>query len=361
MHIPYYNLQKTSEVSEIAVEGLKHRLVAGKFMGGMDVPNLELAFMEFFRRRHAIAVGSCSEAIYMALKSLNIQDRPHDYIAISSFSHPAALWACERLNVKPYFLDVNDDYEMVIPTKWPHEINPPIAMVITHLFGFAQDLTPIHQLNSEYSNRMILVEDAAQAFGATYPGTGEMVGNSGTNATCFSFDPTKRFSSIGNGGMILTDSGFINRHAREMAEISRSQITDLEAELLLYQFRNPNRFEMEDYKNIYQTYQARLENIPEITTFQKNTKGSWPNKYVIRLPSEKDRDGLKSFLRGRNIETKIHYGQALCAPWILTDCSYTMDYNSYKLAKTCLSLPFHCWLSQEEISQITNSIQDYFQ
>jgi dTDP-4-amino-4,6-dideoxygalactose transaminase len=361
MNIPYYNLANKGIVTQRLEEQLDYIMRKGKYLGGNIVQQVERKIATRANRKFGIAVGSCSDAIYFSLLAAGVTDE--HTVLISSFSHPAALWAVQRIGALPYFLDVNDQFEMIIPSAldplmYKREIG---AMVLTHLFGFAQDPTPAFQLAREYGFEII--EDAAQSFGSYAP-AGRETGSTG-KYSCLSFDPTKPLGSISTGGMILTDEGESIKPIREMAKIRRSGISNLEANLLNIKMDNYTEatFRRERF-DLYYSYNDLLKDIPGVhlplpPEGMNACSDLNPSKYVIRLEGKQERDYLKEFLRGRGIETRIHYENPLFH-YDLERFSYTENYNSRKLAETCLSLPFHGWLDDTDSKYVVKAIKDYF-
>ena len=364
-HIPFHNLISSDGLIEEAKIRLESVMRSGNFLGGDKVKELEQKIARHAERQVGIAVGSGSDALYFSLQAAGV--KKGQAVLISSFSYPSALWALERLNVDviPYFLDVDNNFEMIFPPALdPLIVKREIgALVVTHLFGNAQDLTPARQFCREYN--IPLIEDAAQSFLAKDSEQSQAVGSQGL-FSCLSFDPTKPLGSISQGGMILTNEEKSIEGIRRAAKIRRSGISNLEAAILDYRVGNwAIGIYSAGRQDLFKCYTEGLKDasrdlfVPE--KMYKALPHCNPSKYVIRLNSERTRDGLREFLRGRGIETRIHYPRILGQEYMMTDCEYLQEYNSRKLTGTCLSLPFHGCLSNDDSLYIIDSVRRFFQ
>src|SRR5476651_1763621 len=183
-------------------------LRSGHFILGPEVDRFERALAEFTGAKFALGVSSGTDAILLALMALGIG--PGDEVLCPSFTFFATAGCVARVGAKPVFvdscpvsfnLDVSDAARRITPrTK---------AIMPVHLFGQAAEMNGVLELARQHSLRVI--EDAAQAMGATY--RGKQVGTLGDFGT-ISFFPTKNLGALGDAGALLTNDTALFERAK---------------------------------------------------------------------------------------------------------------------------------------------------
>jgi len=207
MQIPILDLKAQYEtIREEIQEAIDRVLEKQHFILGPEVKALEQEIAQYCGRKYGIGVASGTDALILGLKACGIG--PGDKVIVPSFSFIATADAVSALGADPVFADIDPVTFNIDSSK----IEPLIdartkAIVPVHLYGQAADMGPILRLAKAHNLKV--VEDAAQALGATYEGrraTG--FGDVG----CISFFPSKNLGAYGDGGMIVTDSEEIYRH-----------------------------------------------------------------------------------------------------------------------------------------------------
>ncbi|CAN0353573.1 unnamed protein product, partial [Ectocarpus sp. 4 AP-2014] len=161
---------------------------------------------------HAIGCASGSDAILVALMALGIG--PGDEVIVPSFTFFATAGCVARLGATPVFADILPDTFNLDPEDVARRITPSTkAIMPVHLFGQAADVTALGELADTHG--LALVEDAAQAIGASF--AGRPVGSLG-KVGCFSFYPTKNLGGMGDGGMITTDDTELAERVRVLCD-----------------------------------------------------------------------------------------------------------------------------------------------
>ena len=183
-------------------------LRSGHFILGPEVERFERALAEFTGAKHALGVSSGTDAILLALMALGIG--PGDEVLCPSFTFFATAGCVARVGATPVFvdscpvcfnLDVRDAARRITPrTK---------AIIPVHLFGQAAEMDGVLALARQHGLRVI--EDAAQALGATY--RGKQVGTLGDFGT-ISFYPSKNLGALGDAGALLTNDTALFERAR---------------------------------------------------------------------------------------------------------------------------------------------------
>lgn len=171
---------------------------SGAFAGGPYVERFEKEFAQFCGTRHAVAVGSGTEALWLALVALGIG--PGDEVVTVPMTFAATVEAICLAGAKPVFADIDERTYTMDPESLEQVITPRTrAVVPVHLFGQVADMEPILRIAENHDLRVI--EDAAQAHGAEY--RGRRAGSLG-DAGCFSFYPAKNLGAFGDAGAVVT-------------------------------------------------------------------------------------------------------------------------------------------------------------
>ncbi|MEM9490098.1 MAG: DegT/DnrJ/EryC1/StrS family aminotransferase, partial [Myxococcota bacterium] len=184
---------KHAALRDQLMDALGRVLDHGWFIGGPEVGQLETALAARLGLPHVITCNSGTDALLMALRLRGVG--PGDEVIIPSHSFIATGNAVLLLGATPVFADIDDDTMVLDPARVAAAITARTrAVVAVHLNGYPSDLSEIHRVCD--SRSIAVIEDCAQAFGATRAGRG--VGQSGLG--CFSFHPLKVLSAYGDGG-----------------------------------------------------------------------------------------------------------------------------------------------------------------
>jgi dTDP-4-amino-4,6-dideoxygalactose transaminase len=179
-----------------------------RFIMGPEIAALERELAEMLGIRHAIAVSSGTDALLLALMAIEIQ--AGDEVVTSPYSFFATAGAIARLGARPVFVDIDADTFNIDATKVAAAITPRTKAILpVHLFGLASDLDPI--LDVAQAAGVPVIEDAAQAIGATYKS--RPAGGIGAMG-CFSFFPSKNLGAFGDAGLLTTNDDGLAKRAR---------------------------------------------------------------------------------------------------------------------------------------------------
>jgi dTDP-4-amino-4,6-dideoxygalactose transaminase len=172
-------------------------LSSSQYILGEEVAAFEKDFARYLGVKHAIGVANGTEALVLALKALGIG--PGDEVIVPTFTFAASAIAVTHAGATPRFIDVDDRFFCLDPSKLT--VTPKTKAILpVHLYGHPADLDPILRFARKHNLKVI--EDAAQAHGATY--RGGRVGTFG-DAGCFSFYPSKNLGALGDGGAVVTN------------------------------------------------------------------------------------------------------------------------------------------------------------
>jgi len=334
---------------------------------GPEIADFENEIASLCGRKYAVAVGSCTDALFFALKVSGIQ--ANDEVLVTSFSYLASATPILRAGAIPVFVDIVPTTYMMDPDDLKRKITGRTKAIIgVHLFG---TLLGIEQMESIAKlNKLILIEDAAQAIGCNW---GTRKGGSMGDVSCFSFDPTKVIGAFGNGGVLLTDDPKISGLVSSMRNHGKnpdtgkfgdlgynSKLSSAQAGLLSYQLGLLGDL-IKRRETVAGLYAEKLNDIVELT-LPTHHDGQTSNyhKYVIKLDR---RDQLQEHLTKNGIETKVHYPYIIPELPIFKEQKHeTKSFGEAQKAKaTLLSLPIYPELKQEEINAVCRSIRAFFE
>ena len=216
MSVPFLDLRaQDAEVGAAVRAAVSAVLADQQLVLGTHVECFEQAMASFCGVRHAVGVGSGTDALALALSALGVG--PGSRVLTTPFSFFASASTIVRLGARPIFADIDPRTLNLDPDAVAEALaradGPVAGIVAVHLFGRLADLDALRALADRHG--LWLVEDAAQAIGARLDG--RRAGTFGS-AGCLSFYPTKNLGGIGDGGMLLTaDDDLAGRVRRDRA------------------------------------------------------------------------------------------------------------------------------------------------
>lgn len=339
-------------------------LESGWYILGEGVKAFEMEFASYIGTKYAIGTGSGTEALHIALKALGIGQG--DEVITASHTAVATVAAIELAGAIPVFVDIERDIFTIDTSKIEQVITKKTKAIIpVHLYGQPATLNPIIEIADKYNLRVI--EDCAQAHGATY--RGEKVGTFGDIA-CFSFYPTKNLGAIGDGGAIITNHSELAKNAKLLREYGwaeryvshtqgwNSRLDELQASILRVKLKyldEDNRLR----QKIASTYNESLKDTGLILPIKRENVEHVYHLYVVR---SKQRDKLKDFLKSKGIISLIHYPVPIHLQPAFRKYFSENQYltETEKTVKAILSLPIYPELFEEDMIKVINAIKEFF-
>lgn len=187
------------QIKDEVMEAVERVMSSQRFVLGDEVAEFECDVAEYVDSVAAIGCASGTDALILALQALEIG--PGDEVITSPFSFFATASCIERVGAKPIFVDIEADSFNLDPAAVADAVTPRTKAIIpVHLFGQCAEMEPLWRLATKHN--LAIVEDGAQAIGASYRGRrAGVLGSIG----CFSFFPTKNLGGAGDGGIMTTD------------------------------------------------------------------------------------------------------------------------------------------------------------
>ena len=364
--IKFLDLKKqyTSIQHEID-EAIKTVISEAAFIGGKHLQKFEEEFGKYQEANYCIGVGNGTDALEIAIESLNL---PHaSEIIVPANSFIASSEAISRCGHRVVFCDCNpDNYTISLASIKSNLTTKTKAIIAVHLYGHPCDMDEIITLAKEY--KLKVIEDCAQAHGARYKG--KRVGALGDIGT-FSFYPGKNLGAYGDGGAILTNDETVAKRCRMIANHGRvgkynhefegrnSRLDALQAAILSVKLNHLEVWTKArvEIGNFY------LESLQEITEISLPKREQWANHvYHLFVIRAQNRDALQAYLQKNMIETGVHYPSSL--PKLKAYANHfiqTENYYANSYDEQLLSLPIGEHLSLENVIYVCNTIKKFYE
>ncbi len=333
-----------------------------QFILGPNVQNFETEAAKYLGVKHAITVANGTEALHLALRSADIGIG--DEVITSAFTFIATAEAISYTGASIKFADIDaqtfnlnaDEVEKVITSKTK-------AILVVHLFGQPADIAKLQQLCDKYG--LILIEDAAQSFGASI--NSQQTGSFGF-AGCFSFFPSKNLGCYGDGGLISTNNDKTAKRIKSLRnhgsgeryyhnEVGyNSRLDELQAVILRIKLKYIDNYNT-DRRKVAHAYTNELKDLIQVP-LEDNIGKHVYHQYTILSDQ---RDLIIQALNDKQIANAIYYPVPLHK-----QIAYKATFKNLNLPVTeeisqkCLSLPIFPELTTMQISQVITTIKSIF-
>ncbi len=338
-----------------------------------QVQELEDEFCKYIGCEYAHATSHGTSALHLAMLALEL--KRGDKVVCSVNAHPSVPEVVRHFDAEPVFIDIDEDtynINLVLLEDYLQENKSKKlkAVIVTHIAGACVDLDNLYDMAKSYDVK--IVEDASDAFGATYKG--KKIGSSGADITCFDFSAHLK-RNICNGGMLVTDNkDIINRarllsnHAIVKNENSLDYIYDvvdigndysmsqLNAAYIRSSIKHQDKNILRQ-RQIAKMYSDSLDGINHIS-LSKVTSDEHPYfSYIIKI--DKNRDSFALELKNEGVDTALHYIPLHLLSYYKS--KYSLKINSYPAAlrsfQTVLSLPIYPTMSDEDVKTVIDKIK----
>lgn len=336
------------------------------FINGPHVAQLQDALCSYLGTRHCITCASGTDALQLALMSLQLQ--PGDEVITPSFTFIATAEAIALLGLRPVMVDVNVNTFTIDPQCLAKAITPRTRAVITvNLFGQAADYSAILPIIEQH--RLVLIEDNAQAFGAeyTFAGKTKKLGTIG-HIGCTSFFPSKNLGCCGDGGAVFTDDDHLAERIRMLANHGaqakyhhqligiNSRLDTLQAAILLIKLRHIDQYNRARQQSA-ERYRSQLQHPDIILPALQSQSSHVYHQFTIRLKNRHNAD-IQKHLAENGIPSMIYYPVPLHRQAALQAFVHDAECPMSELLSTqVLSLPMHTELTDRHIEYISLTLQ----
>jgi dTDP-4-amino-4,6-dideoxygalactose transaminase len=367
-------------IREEVMEAIEQVCASQRFILGPAVEAFEAAAAQACATPHGIGCSSGTDALWLALAAAGIGSEPGHAVITTPFSFFASASAIVRAGARPVFADINPltfnlSAQSAAQALAQHG-NAVKAILPVHLYGQCADWDQFASL-ADQNPGLLLIEDAAQAFGAAWDG--RPAGSLG-DAAAFSFYPTKNLSAFGDAGLVTTRSSALAEHARSLrahgmtrryfhdelgwnCRLDSIQAAVLEVKLkYLPEWTRRRRLLAARYNELFRdACLASTTSIADglVLPYVHPRAQHVFHQYVIRAPR---RDELRAHLTALGIGSEIYYPLPLHLQQALAYLGYRKgDFpESERAAAEVLALPIYPELRDDEQQTVVEAIRAFY-
>ena len=364
MNVQFIDFSEQYKIIKNEIDvGLKKVFEAGNFILGQEEKDFESEFASYCGARYGVGVNSGTDALYLAMASLDIG--PGDEVILPTFTFIATALCVSYTGAKPIFVDIEDTTYNLDPKKVEKALTKKTKAILpVHIYGQSADMDEILKIAKK--NNIKVVEDAAQAHGASY--RGKRIGSLG-DISCFSFYPTKSLGAFGDGGMIVTDNKEIYEKVLMLRDYGRtgryehkikgynSRLDTVQAVILSAKLKRLDSWnKMRADNALY--YCELLKGVKGIKTPQtKKDRDHIYQTFAVRL---KNRDRVAEGMKQKGIAVLIHYPIPLHLQEAYKELGHKAgDFPVAEgISREILSLPMFPHMTKKQIKYVCDSLKE---
>lgn len=340
-------------------EAMQEVLASAAFINGSQVKEFSRNLALYNGIKHVVTCGNGTDALQIAFMALGL--KPGDEVIVPVHTYVATAEVIALLRLVPVFVDCDEDHFTIDVNQIEDKITPRTrAIAPVHLYGQCADMEPLLEIARR--NHLFVVEDTAQAIGATYTfsdGTRRRAGCMGTIGAT-SFFPSKNLGCYGDGGALFVDDDALAERVRMIANHGQrvkyhhdiigcnSRLDTLQAAILNVKLKYLDRY-TEARQQAAARYDELLKDVAGII-LPKRTENSTHvfHQYTIRVLNHR-RDALKAYLTEQGIPSMIYYPVPLHLQkaYIQEGKGIGTFPVAERLSEEVLSLPMHTELTLE--------------
>lgn len=364
MNVPFVSFKPMEKELDSDLRAAFERVyTASWYIEGKEDEAFEKAFAEFCHSQYCVGVGNGLDALMLALKALGVGKG--DEVIVPSNTYIATALAVTYVGATPIFVEPDIRTYNIDPTKIEEKIAAKTkAIMPVHLYGQPCDMDPIMAIAKKHS--LFVVEDCAQAHGATYKG--QVIGSFG-DAAGFSFYPGKNLGALGDAGATVTNSKEIADTVRALGNYgsdfkyhhiyqgNNSRLDEMQAAFLAAKLPHLNRMN-EERRGIAKCYLEGIKNPDIVLPFVPDYAEPVWHIFAVRT---KKRDELAAYLADKGISTNKHYP----IPMHLQDCYKELNIPrgalpiAEEISATELSLPMFYGMTDEQVAYVIDNINRF--
>jgi UDP-2-acetamido-2-deoxy-ribo-hexuluronate aminotransferase len=336
-------------------------LAHGQYILGPEVEELEQVLAAYTGARHCITVASGTEAILISLMAIGLQ--PGDEVITTPFSFISVAEMVALLGAVPVFADVEPDTCNIDPARIAEKVTARTRAIIpVSLYGQPADMDAINAIAQRHG--LVVIEDAAQSFGATYRGARSC---NLSAIGCTSFFPSKPLGCYGDGGAVFTSDDNLARLMREIRTHGQERryvhsrigvggrMDTLQCAIVLAKLKHFD-WEIQERIRLGSLYNALFEG--KVAGVQQRPDcNSVFAQYTVMV---EDRDGMQLFLKQQGIPTAVHY------PVLIPEQPGYARFGPFgefpvasRLTTRVMSLPMGPYLGADNVHRVVEKVLEH--
>lgn len=363
--------QQHQKIQQQLDEAIARVIQSAKYINGPEVAEFSQNLAQYLAVPHVIPCANGTDALQIAMMALNL--KPGDEVILPAFTYVATAEVIKLLGLTPVLVDVNEDDFLIDVTQIEKAITPKTkAIVPVHLFGQCADMETIMQIANKH--HLFVIEDTAQAIGATYTFADGTVLRAGTigDIGCTSFFPSKNLGCLGDGGAMFTRNEQLAKRLKMMANHGQSiqyhhddigvnsRLDTIQAAILNVKLQTLTA--CENARNqVAQKYDEAFAHHPnfDIPTRVKNSTHVF-HQYTLKCKGI-NRDELRKFLAEKQIPSMVYYPIPLHAQKAYQSDRYPLGSLpvTESLCSKVISLPMSPEVTTDQMEYIIGHINEY--
>lgn len=363
--------QQHQKIQQQLDEAIARVIQSARYINGPEVAEFSQNLSQYLNVPHVIPCANGTDALQIAMMALNLKQG--DEIILPSFTYVATAEVIKLLGLTPVLVDVNETDFLIDVSKIESAITPNTkAIVPVHLFGQCANMDAIMQIAKKYS--LFVIEDTAQAIGATYTFADGRILRAGTigDVGCTSFFPSKNLGCLGDGGAMFTRNEQLAKRLKMIANHGQSiqyhhddigvnsRLDTIQAAILNIKLQTLTACENARNK-VAQQYDEAFVNHPnfEIPARVSNSTHVF-HQYTLKCKGI-NRDNLRKFLAEKQIPTMVYYPIPLHAQKAYQSDKYPLGTLpvTESLCSKVISLPMSPEVTVDQIEYIIGHINEF--
>ncbi len=364
MNIPFVSFKPMERELDAELRGAFARVYGRSwYIEGEEDAAFEKAFAAYCGAEHCVGCGNGLDALMLSLKALGIG--PGDEVLVPSNTYIATALAVTYTGATPVFVEPDIRTYNLDPARLAAALTEKTKAVMpVHLYGQPCDMGPIMDFANAHG--LFVVEDCAQAHGATYQG--QKIGSFG-NAAGFSFYPGKNLGALGDAGAVVTSDKALAEKVRALGNYgsdykyhhvyqgNNSRLDEIQAAFLAAKLPHLDRMNAQR-RRIAGRYLAEIHN--EQLTLPYVLPGTEPvwHIFAVRCPR---RDALADYLAEKGIATNRHYPIPIHLQGAYADLRIPQGALpiAEEISATQLSLPMYYGMTDDEVSYVVDALNAF--
>lgn len=346
---------------------------SGAFINGPAVHDFQAGLEHYLGADHVIPCANGTDALQIAMMALDLQ--PGDEVIVPAFTYVATAEVIALLHLSPVMVDVDPHtFNLTAELIEPAITAKTKAIVPVHLFGQSCDMEPIIALAKKHG--LHIVEDNAQAIGATYTFSNGSKARTGTlgDIGCTSFYPSKNLGAYGDGGAINTNNEALGAKLKKVANHGQdrryyhdlvgvnSRLDSIQAAILNIKLKHLDIY-CAKRNAAARFYDQALAGLPQLVVPARQPNSTHVfHQYTLKVTDGR-RDELQAYLQAKGVPSMVYYpvplyDQAAFKGTSANDISFLPVTDL--LCKQVISLPMHSEMDEETLGYICETVRAFF-